>query len=181
MKRLIEIGFFSLFVLCSSLTHAALAVGDTAPDFSTSASLAGEEVVFSLSEALETGPVVLYFYPAAFTRGCTIEAHEFAEATDVFAEYNATVIGVSADDLATLHEFSVSECRDKFAVAADADGSIIKSYDAVHTRRPELADRVSYVISPTGEILHVHVASDPYGHISESLSAVKTHQDTSDD
>src|ERR1700744_5227027 len=100
---------------------AALPDGTKAPVFSTEASLAGKTFKFSLAEALKKGPVVLYFYPAAFTKGCTIEAHEFAEATDQFKALGATVIGVSHDSIDTLNKFSVSECRNKFAVASDED------------------------------------------------------------
>src|SRR5688572_22878786 len=106
------------FVGTNSL--AALPNGTQAPDFTAQASLAGKPFTFSLSEALKQGPVVLYFYPAAFTSGCTIEAHNFAEATDQFKALGATVIGVSNDDIETLHRFSVSEFRNKFGVAADA-------------------------------------------------------------
>src|ERR1041385_4522113 len=129
---------------------ATLPNGTKAPDFSTEASLAGKSFKFSLADALKKGPVVLYFYPAAFTSGCTIEAHNFAEATDKFKELGATVIGVSHDDIDTLNKFSVSECRNKFAVAADADKKIMKAYDAVLAKKPELADRTSYVIAPDG-------------------------------
>ena len=99
---------------------AALPDGAQAPDFSTDASLAGKTFKFSLAEALKKGPVVLYFYPAAFTPGCTVEAHEFAEATDKFTALGATVIGVSHDPIDKLNKFSVSECRNKFAVASTA-------------------------------------------------------------
>ena len=96
------------------------------PDFTTQATLAGKPFTFSLAAALKQGPVVLYFYPAAFTPGCTVEAHEFAEATDKFKAMGATVIGVSHDPIDKLKKFSVSECRNKFAVASDADQSITK-------------------------------------------------------
>src|SRR6266849_1783586 len=111
-------------------TFAALPDGTKAPDFSTDASLAGKSFKFSLADALKKGPVVLYFYPAAFTPGCTVEAHEFAEATEKFKTLGATVIGVSHDPIDTLNKFSVSECRNKFAVASDADLKIAKAYDA---------------------------------------------------
>lgn len=152
---------------------AALKVGDEAPDFTAEASLAGEPFTFSLQQALERGPVVLYFYPAAFTPGCTAEAHEFAEATDDFAALGATVIGVSADALDTLHKFSVSECRNKFAVVSDENQDVIKSYDAVMKRKPEYADRISYVISPEGKIIYTHSGADPLPHIENTLAAVR--------
>jgi len=113
-------------VLVAVPAFAALPDGTKAPDFSAEASLAGKSFHFSLAKALKKGPVVLYFYPAAFTPGCTVEAHEFAEATDKFKALGATVIGVSHDPIDKLNKFSVSECRNKFAVASDADGIIHK-------------------------------------------------------
>src|SRR3977135_1602759 len=117
-------------VLITIPAYGALPDGAKAPDFSTAASLAGKEFKFSLADALKKGPVVLYFYPAAFTPGCTVEAHNFAEATDKFKTLGATVIGVSYDKVDTLNKFSVSECRNKFAVASDPDQKIMKAYDA---------------------------------------------------
>ncbi|MGH8598556.1 MAG: peroxiredoxin, partial [Gammaproteobacteria bacterium] len=119
---------------------AALPVGTKAPAINTQASLAGKPFAFSLSAALKKGPVVLYFYPAAFTQGCTIEAHEFAEATDDFRKEGATVIGISADNIDTLNRFSREGCRDKFAVAS-ASPAVIKAYDVVFPKRPTLSDR----------------------------------------
>ncbi len=166
--------FSLLLSLCfNQFTVAALQVGSKAPGFEVQASLAGLPISFNLNKALKTGPVVLYFYPKAFTPGCTIEAHEFAEATDEFARYGAKVIGISSDTLETLHKFSVSDCRDKFAVGADPQQTVIKAYDAVLKKNPTLADRISYVIVPGGEIIHVHVSRKPHGHISESMAAVK--------
>ena len=120
MKRLAPL-FLACGLLAGPAAQAALNVGAPAPDFSAQASLGGNVFTFKLAEALKKGPVVLYFYPAAFTAGCTIEAHDFAEATDEYKSLGATVIGVSADDIDTLNKFSVSECRSKFAVAADGD------------------------------------------------------------
>src|ERR1700716_991325 len=133
---------------------AALPDGTKAPEFSTEASLAGKSFKFSLADALKNGPVVLYFYPAAFTPGCTVEAHEFAEATDKFKALGATVIGVSHDPIEKLNRFSVSECRNKFAVASDADGSVMKAYDSILPVKPDFANRTSYVIAPTGVIIY---------------------------
>jgi len=104
-------------LLVSTSAPAALAPGAAAPDFTTQGALAGKPFSFSLKQALKKGPVVLYFFPAAFTPGCTIEAHEFAEATPEFAKLGATVIGMSADGIDKLQRFSVEECRNKFAVA----------------------------------------------------------------
>ena len=128
MKRLMTAGIMGC-ALASPL-YAELKPGAVAPDFTAQASLAGKPFTFSLAAALKSGPVVLYFYPAAFTHGCTVEAHEFAEATDKFQSLGATVIGVSHDSIDTLNRFSVSECRNKFAVASDADLRISKAYGA---------------------------------------------------
>ena len=129
MKRLLLAAFAaSLWIAPAS---AALKVGATAPDFTAPATLGGKEFTFALADALKHGPVVLYFYPAAFTKGCTIEAHEFADAMPQFEALGVTVIGVSHDNIETLNKFSTTECRSKFPVAADADEHIMKSYDAV--------------------------------------------------
>lgn len=152
---------------------AALKPGAVAPSFTAPASLGGKEFTFSLSEALQRGPVVLYFYPAAFTPGCTVEAHEFAEAVDDYAALGASVIGVSADDIATLHKFATTECRSKFPVASDADRSIMQAYDAVLARKPEYANRTSYVISPDGHIIYEYTDLDPTQHVEKTLDAVK--------
>src|SRR5215470_12113256 len=152
---------------------AALPDGTKAPEFSTDASLAGKTFKFSLADALQKGPVVLYFYPAAFTPGCTVEAHNFAEATDKFKEMGATVIGVSYDSVDTLNRFSASECRNKFAVASDPDQKIMKAYDAVLPPKPEWANRTSYVIAPTGEILHSYTELNPDKHVENTMAVVQ--------
>ncbi|WP_156681500.1 peroxiredoxin [Sphingomonas profundi] len=151
---------------------AALPVGAKAPDFSTQATLAGKPFPFTLSQALKKGPVVLYFYPAAFTSGCTVEAHEFAEATDDFRKAGATVIGVSADDIEKLNKFSVSECRNKFAVAS-ATPKMIADYDV---KLPVIAksNRTSFVIAPDGKIIYAYSAMNPAGHVANTMAAVKT-------
>jgi len=154
-------------------SFAALKPGDAAPDFKAPASLGGNEFQYSLAEALKKGPVVLYFYPAAFTTACTIEAHDFADAVDAYGALGATVIGVSHDDIATLKKFSVSECRSKFAVAADKDQSIMKSYDAVLTLMPQYADRVSYVIAPDGRVIFAYKSMNPEKHVEYTLDALK--------
>ena len=156
---------------------AALPDGTRAPDINTAATLAGKEFRFSLSDALKQGPVVLYFYPAAFTPGCTVEAHDFAEATEKFHALGATVIGVSHDPIDKLDKFSVSECRNKFAVASDADGSIMKAYDAVLPSHPEYANRTSYVIAPGGNIIYSYTAMKPDQHVENTMAAVKKWQD----
>ncbi len=176
MKR--PFAFALLASLASAATLAALPDGAKAPDFTTQASLAGKAFRFSLADALEKGPVVLYFYPAAFTPGCTVEAHDFAEATDKFKALGATVIGVSYDNIDTLNKFSVSECRSKFAVASDADQKIMKAYDAVLAQKPELANRTSYVISPDGHVLYSYTDLNPDKHVANTMAAVRKWVDT---
>jgi peroxiredoxin len=153
---------------------AALHPGDPAPDFQAKASLAGSAITLSLAAELKKGPVVLYFYPAAFTPGCTIEAHAFAEAVARFNALGATVIGVSHDDIDKLNRFSVSECRGQFAVASDPDQHIMKVYDAILPANPLLANRTSYVISPQGVILHSYTDLKPDLHVSKALEALQT-------
>src|SRR6266699_6113430 len=110
---------------------AALKQGDKAPDFSAKASLAGKEFEFSLQTALQKGPVVVYFYPSAFTGGCNIEAHTFAENKEKFDALGASIIGVSRDSIARLNAFSADPqyCAGKIPVASDPDGAIAKSYN----------------------------------------------------
>ncbi|MBV8143533.1 MAG: peroxiredoxin [Gammaproteobacteria bacterium] len=158
--------------------HAALPDGSKAPDINTQATLAGKEFQFSLAQALKKGPVVLYFYPAAFTPGCTVEAHLFAEATEKFQDLGATVIGVSHDPIDKLDRFSVNECRNNFAVASDADGKIMQAYDSVLPDHPEYANRTSYVIAPTGEIVYSYTAMNPDKHVENTMAAVKKWQDS---
>ena len=174
MRRFIALALGTC-VLVSPL-FAALQTGVQAPDFTTQATLAGKPFTFSLADALKKGPVVLYFYPAAFTPGCTVEAHDFAEATDKFKALGATVIGVSHDPIEKLNKFSVSECRNKFAVASDADQKITKEYDAVLAAKPEYANRTSYVIAPTGKIIYEYTAMDPDQHVGNTMAAVQKWQ-----
>jgi peroxiredoxin len=157
----------------SMAAYASLNPGSRAPDFSAQASLGGKVFTFSLAEALKQGPVVLYFYPAAFTSGCTVEAHEFAEATEQYKALGATVIGVSHDDIDTLNKFSVSECRSKFAVAADPDLHIARSYDATAWFLPGHSNRTSYVITPDGTVLYGYSALSPDAHVKNTLAALQ--------
>lgn len=154
---------------------AALKPGDAAPDFTAQATLGGQEFSFSLASALKKGPVVLYFFPKAFTKGCTAEAHEFAEAAANFTAAGATLIGMSADDIGTLHKFSVQECSSKFPVAADPDLKVIKSFDSVmvSTSALNLSDRISYVIGADGKIAYAYSDRNPDKHVENTLAAVK--------
>lgn len=151
---------------------AALDVGEKAPDFTTPAALAGKVYQFSLSEKLAKGPVVLYFFPAAFSVGCSIEAHEFAEASAKFEAVGASVIGISTDDIETLTKFSVQACQSKFTVASDAGRIIVKQYDAAMTLMPEYANRVSYVISPAGVVVYNYQSLNPSKHVEKTLAAL---------
>lgn len=153
--------------------HAALNIGDRAPDFTAAAAMGGKEFSFSLAYARQRGPVVLYFYPAAFTKGCTMEAHEFAEAMAKYRALGATVIGVSHDGIEKLKRFSVSECRSKFPVAADVDQHIMKAYDAVLAAKPRYANRTSYVISPGGKVIYTYTNLNPARHVVNTLEALR--------
>ena len=171
MKR-----FLSLFAFCSVLalpSQAALDVGDKAPDFAIDAALGGNVFKFKLADELKKGPVVLYFFPAAFSAGCTIEAHQFAEATDQYKALGASVIGVSHDDLDALKKFSIAECRSKFPVGADTDQRVMKSYDSVLALMPDYANRTSYVILPNGTILYQYTSLNPFKHVNNTMSALK--------
>lgn len=159
--------------LTSLPAFAALAPGAKAPDFTLQATKGGSVSTFSLADALKKGPVVLYFYPAAFTPGCTIEAHDFADAIPQYEKLHATVIGVSHDPLDKLKKFSVSECRSKFAVAADTDQKVEKAYDAVLSAHPQYANRTSYVIAPDGTIVYTYTNLDPADHVKNTLDALK--------
>ena len=157
--------------LCAN-ANAALKPGDDAPLFTTDAAVGGTQMPLVLADALKKGPVVLYFFPKAFTSGCTLEAHLFADATEKFAALGATVVGISHDDIATQLKFSKEECRDKFAVAADPESAIIKSYDAKLAMLP-MSGRISYVISPDDKILYEYSSMDPSQHVANTMKAVQ--------
>ncbi|HKA45382.1 MAG TPA: peroxiredoxin [Burkholderiales bacterium] len=172
---------FALLLFCvPGPAGAALDIGDPAPDFTTPAALGGKVYQFSLGEALKKGPVVLYFFPAAFSEGCSIEAREFAEATPQFAALGATVVGVSADDVETLSKFSVQACQSRFPVASDQAQAVIKSYDAVLKTRPEYANRISYVIAPNGSIVYHYVSLNPARHVERMLAALRSWSEKKD-
>lgn len=172
MKRL-ALYISALCALIALPVFAAVGVGDTAPDFTAQATLGGKEFTFKLSDALKKGPVVVYFYPEAFTSGCTIEAHDFAEAMDKYHALGATVIGVSHDKIDKLDKFSVSECRNKFPVAADPDLSVIKSYGAELPGHETYANRTSYVIAPDGKVIYTYTNMSPDQHVANTLAAIQ--------
>jgi len=164
----------ALGLLASAAAQAALPVGADAPDFTADASLGGQPFSFHLADALKKGPVVLYFYPKAFTSGCTVEAHLFAEATDEFKAHGASVIGMSFDKIDTVQKFSTEECRSKFPVAADPDSKVIKAFDAKLVLVPGgMADRISYLIGQDGKIKAVYSSMKPEGHVQAMLAAVE--------
>ncbi len=175
LRRTFVMGLVSacLGLMLTSPATAALDIGDTAPNFSTVAALAGKQFEFSLSAALAKGPVVLYFFPAAFSDGCSIEAHTFAEAISQYDAMGATVVGVSRDDIAVLSRFSEQAVNGKFAVASDESLAISKAFDAVMRHRPEYANRISYVIAPSGKVVYSYVSLDPDRHVSNTLEALR--------
>ena len=171
---------------------AALKTGEKAPDFSTKASLAGKEFSYSLKDALKKGPVVVYFYPSAFTGGCNIEAHTFAENKEKFDAAGATIIGVSQDSITRLNAFSADPqyCAGKIAVASDADGAIAKAYGLTKTdaragtkdtRGVEIdnafTERTTFIVRADGSIANVFSTNDdkvaPAQHVEKSLEAVQ--------
>jgi peroxiredoxin Q/BCP len=170
MKRLLA-GLL-LSVALAAPAYAALKPGAVAPDFTVKAALGGVEKDFSLKETLKKGPVVLYFFPAAFTPGCTAEAHAFAEATDDFKKQGATLIGLTAGNIERVVEFSKVECRDKFAVGADAGAKIASSYDSSFALRPGLSDRTSYVIGTDGKIAYTYSDLNPNDHVKNTMAAL---------
>lgn len=176
MKKLIAC-VVALLLAGPTPAFAALAVGAKAPDFTTKGALAGKIFTLKLSRQLRTGPVVLYFFPAAFTPGCTIEAHEFAEASDAFGKAGATVIGLSADPIEKLRKFSVEACRNKFAVASASPG-LIKAYDVTLPQRKGWSNRTSFVISQSGRVAYVHSDMNPADHVKNTLAAVRSLSDT---
>ena len=175
LKRMAWLAFISLMMaFClSSVAMAQLKPGATAPTFTAPAALAGKTFTFNLVDTLKTGPVVVYFYPKAFTSGCSIEANLFAQATEDFQALGATVIGVSGDDIETLKKFSLGPCGGKFAVAADLDRTTMKAYQATLFFSSEMASRISYVVTPDLKIFFTHASLSPDQHVSSTLAAVK--------
>lgn len=167
---------------------AALEAGDTAPNFDAQASLAGEAFDFSLQDALNEGPVVVYFYPSAYTQGCNIQAHEFAENMDAFRAAGASVIGVSLDSIERLNDFSADPdyCAGKLAVASDASGAISRSYElSISEGRAGLKDtrgveighgfdeRKTFIVMPDGNIAATISGVSPTENVQKSLEAVQ--------
>ena len=167
MKILVSL----LLLIVSSPTFAALKPGALAPQLVAPAALAGKSFEYNLANALKRGPVVLYFFPAAFTQGCTLETREFVENHSAFRKAGATVIGVSTDTIETLKRFSIEECRGKFPVVS-ATPVILTAFDAklsLGTR----ANRVSYVITSDRQVIHTYDALDYRLHVSSALAAVQ--------
>lgn len=152
--------------------NAALPVGARAPDFVTTGAIGGKAFRLHLKDELRKGPVVLYFFPKAFTQGCTLEAHAFSEAEKDFRKAGARVIGMSADPLPTLKKFSVEACRSAFPVATATPG-VIRAYDVKLKANPAMTDRTSYVVAPDGRIAFVHSDLNWSEHVQKALSAVK--------
>lgn len=152
---------------------AALDIGDPAPQFTATAALGGKTFRYSLADALAKGPVVLYFFPAADSADCSIEAHAFAEAIDQFAALGATVIGVSADDIETLAKFSLKSCQSRFPVASDEAKTVIEGFDALMQTRPDFANRLSYVIAPSGRVAYYYQNLNPDKHVERMLNALR--------
>jgi thioredoxin-dependent peroxiredoxin len=186
MKRLLSCVLLSSLIALPAL--AALKEGDVAPDFKTQASLAGKTFTFSLKDALKKGPVVVYFYPSAYTGGCNIQAHAFAVNSEKFAAAGATIIGVSLDSIARLNDFSADPqyCAGKFPTASDANGAISRSYElkvaeahqgAKDTRGVEIghgfAERTTFVVTPDGRIAATIGGLAPADNVDKALAEVQ--------
>ncbi len=171
-----------------SAAQAALATGDTAPSFEAPASLAGKAFTYSLADALKRGPVVVYFYPSAYTGGCNLEAHTFAVQHEKFLAAGATIVGVSLDDIGRLNTFSADPeyCGGKIAVASDPDGHIARAYalsvrDAAPGRKDTrgvaiehgFAERSTFVVKPDGHIAVAFDGLSPVDNVEHALSAVQ--------
>jgi peroxiredoxin len=189
MKKLILAGLIA--AACVTPAFAAMTTGETAPDFTLKGSLSGRDFTFNLKSALAKGPVVVYFFPSAFTGGCDAEAHAFAEDADKFAAAGASIIGVSADSVERLHKFSADPafCAGKFPVASDADTKIAASYNLKVTparagakdnkgeeMNHAIIERVTYVIGRDGKVLATMSSSadklSPVEHVEKSLALV---------
>src|SRR5262252_8836244 len=173
---------------CALPAMAALEQGKPAPDFKAQASLAGKDFTYSLKDALKKGPVVVYFYPSAYTGGCNLQAHTFAVNMDKFKAAGATVIGVSLDSIQRLNDFSADPnyCAGKFPTASDADGKIAKSYElTVHegkaglkdTRGQEIghgfAERTTFIVTPDGKVADTIGGMAPDENVEQALQAVQ--------
>ncbi|MES2932365.1 MAG: peroxiredoxin [Pseudomonadota bacterium] len=186
MKRILFACLLSYAITLPAL--AALKEGDSAPDFKAQASLDGKAFTFSLKDTLKKGPVVVYFYPSAYTGGCNIQAHTFAINHEKFAAAGATIIGVSLDNIARLNDFSADPdyCAGKIAVASDADGKIAKSFDLAireatagrkDTRGADIdhgfAERTTYIVTPDGKIAATLGGLTPTVNVDKALEAVQ--------
>ena len=163
---------FCMAAIMAAPASAALPAGSKAPDFTTAGAIGGKSFKLHLADQLRKGPVVLYFFPKAFTKGCTLEAHAFSEASKEFRKAGAQVIGMSSDDLPTLKRFSVEACRNAFPVAT-ATAETQKAYDVAWAEHPGLTTRTSYVIDRKGRVIMVHDDLDWSQHVAKTLEAVK--------
>lgn len=173
MKKFILTALLAVGVLATPAL-AALNVGADAPDFTLHGYLAGKPFTFNLNKALKSGPVVLYFFPAAHTAGCNLEAHLFAEAADDFKKQGATVIGVTAGNIDQLQVFSTEteHCAGKFPVAADPDLVVAKQYGATWML-PGMSSRTSYVISPDHKVVFAYSEVSATKHVEQTMAGLK--------
>lgn len=170
MKRTLA-AFLAVASLAACQPAEALKPGAAAPDFTAQGALGGQPFAFHLADALQKGPVVVYFFPAAFTPGCTVETKMFADAADAFKAEGATLIGVTRGNVDQLTKFSTEACRNKFPVAA-ISAETMKAYDA-GSMIPGWTNRTSYVIAKEGKVTLAYSADNPKEHVSRTLAAVK--------
>lgn len=175
MRHILAAALLPVAAAIAAPATAALPVGAKAPDFTTRGAVDGKVLSVHLAAQLKRGPVVLYFFPAAFTGGCNAEAHAFSASVDDFRKAGATVIGMSADDVPTLQRFSTEKCAGKFAVAS-AGPAVIKGYDVALGKQiagRDVTGRTSYVIGRDGRVAFVHNDLNPAEHVATTLAAVR--------
>ncbi len=170
-KTVLGLAAVAASLVLASPAFAALKVGDKAPAFDIPVATDGVVSTFSLQSALKKGPVVVYFYPKAFTGGCSLEAHQFSEAIPAFDAKHVTVVGISTDEIGTLQKFSKEVCQGKFPVGADTKAVVTSAYDA-KMGAMNMSNRISYVIGTDGKIAFVHDSGDASTHVSTLLEAV---------
>lgn len=185
MKQRLITGLLASLLSLPSL--AALPVGTAAPAFELQAAQAGKEFTYRLQDALKKGPTVVYFYPSAYTGGCNVQAHTFAERSDKFAAAGASIVGVSLDNIARLREFSADPqyCAGKIPVASDADGKIAQAYDLAVKNVPGIkdsrgadidhgfAERTTFIVTPDGKIAATIGGMSPAENVEKALEALQ--------
>ena len=173
LTRWLIASLFAVLAMLAGPSQAYLGSVESAPNFTVATSVGGETNIVTLSDALAQGPVVLYFFPLNYSYSCNAEAQQLDDAANEFDGFNATVIGISSQNMDTIQKNFNADCLNNFPIAADPDLDIISAYDAVIGYDDDQSLRIAYVISPYGEIVFAHKSSEPLGYIRESIEAVQ--------